>query len=342
MGKKEEKNTQNEMSEGIFSGVNLKQRIPQIVEEISKKTGFKPDQILSESSWWNESTGVGAFHFNGKYKGKDVVLKVQGVKPETSEIKMIEGFSDQNTSKVIRPPHLYYTLPWNDEKQYEAYILENVGLTTVVGLPTNEKQVAEFFSLFQEYREKCRNKPWLKKPAKNISDLVDMRFKKWSEASIKVFPTHPLRLDGDKKIINKAVEILKSGYKDIDWEFQHGHFSARDLFKVKGGVIVLSNLYWSWRTPYYDLIFGYHWFMYDLAEVKNISPQKIEDQRKVWLDQIDKLGKDKKLLKLALLERAAAGLNLDALSVNTISPVAEHLVKQTRKITNELIQELSG
>ena len=40
----------------------------------------------------------------------------------------------------------------------------------------------------------------------------------------------------------------------------------------------------------------------------------VERQREIWLNNIYSLANDKHLLKLALLERAAAGLNLDALS----------------------------
>src|SRR3989344_5981790 len=98
---------QNEVWSGLNSGADLKERIPQIVDEISKKCAFVPDKILSTSSWWNQSTGVGAFHFSGKFNGKSSALKVQGVKPATSEVYMINSFAKQNKSKIIRPPNVY-------------------------------------------------------------------------------------------------------------------------------------------------------------------------------------------------------------------------------------------
>jgi hypothetical protein len=85
--------------------------------------------------------------------------------------------------------------------------------------------------------------------------------------------------------------------------------------------------------------------MYHLADVDKISVQEVEEQRLLWLNTIENLPeiqgeKNQRLLKLALLERAAAGLNLDALSIDPTKPMAEYLVTSTRKILQELIMDL--
>ena len=80
--------------------------------------------------------------------------------------------------------------------------------------------------------------------------------------------------------------------------------------------------------------------MYDLSGVEGITPDHIEAERKMWLEKITSIATDQRVLKCALLERAAAGLNLDALSVDTKMPTAKHLVERTREITSELIKEL--
>jgi hypothetical protein len=81
--------------------------------------------------------------------------------------------------------------------------------------------------------------------------------------------------------------------------------------------------------------------MYDLVNAKDMTPDLVEEQRNLWLNKIYLVAKDKVLLKYALLERAAAGLNLDALSVDTNKPISKYLVTQTRNIVKELIEELS-
>ncbi|MFV1917253.1 MAG: hypothetical protein ACC618_02120 [Patescibacteria group bacterium] len=340
----EKKRKQNIIARKVLEESDLAEREKQVVAEISKETGFTPSNLLGRSAWWG-SKHIGAFHYLGKFEGMEAVLKVQGVRPETSEIFMISSFAKQNRSKIIRPPQLYTTLPWDDQKRYEALIMEHVGDRTIVNVPTDETELEEFFELFAEYRKNCRNTPWLEMPEETIGKAVKQRFTEWRKASFKVYPEHPFREDNDKKLIDAAVEVLIKGYSNISWEFQHGHISDSDYYKVGSQVVLLSNLYWGFRAPFYDSIFAYHWFMYHLADVKNITPEKVEKQRELWLSRIHKLPEAKgennqKLLKLALLERAAAGLNLDALSVEPDKPLAEYLVRSTRDWVKKLVEEV--
>ena len=329
---------QNYIAESFLQGSDLDKRFDQIILEISNETGFNPSGIISTSNWWGSKT-FGAFHCWGKFQNKRAVLKVQGVKPETSEVEMIESFEAQNQSRIIRPPKLYAVIPWSDERKYEALIMEDVGDKKILNEPTNGKEVKRFFETFREYREKCRNKPWLVRPDMSIGEIIRTRFEKWRKSSYEIYPDHPLRRTHDAKLIDQAIGILAEKYRGVDWEFQHGHLSDGDVFEVSGGqVVVLSNLYWSWRAPCYDAIFAYHWFIYHLSEIDGILPEKIEKQKNLWLEEIFRLfGRHNQLLKLALLERAVAGLNLDALSMNPNVPIAKYLVEKTRTDVEELM-----
>lgn len=321
---------QNTISHGLFDKTNLADRIESIVSELSKTSGFLPIKLISKSAWWG-SKEIGAFHYSGKYNGKNVVLKVQGVKPNTSEVLMINSFEKQNKSKIIRPPKIFWSQGWNDEKKYEAFILEQVKSNSIVSVPTNQEEVTKFFKIFDEYRINCLRKAWLQKPSMDIGSNNNEQFNKWREASFKIYPHHELREDSDQLLIDKAINKLKKGYQKVDWEFQHGHLSDGDFYEdEKGRIVVLSNLYWSWRAPYYDLIFAYHWFMYHLSNIDKISEKNVEEQRQLWLEEINKRASNKELLELALLERAAAGLNLDALSMNPKKAISKYLVNKTR------------
>lgn len=339
------KHRQNLISEGVFQNSNLGKREKEIVSEISQITSFKPQKLLKRSAWWG-SKHIGAFHYLGKFKSKRAVLKVQGVKPTTSEIYMIQSFRQQNKSRIIRPPFLYASLPWDNKRQYEAIILEDVGSQKIINIPINEAEVSRYYQLFAEYRQNCRSNPWLIKPNKSISSYTKDNFNKWRKASFKIYPTHPYRQKGDTNLVNKAVSLLIEGYKGINWDFQHAHLSDGDLYQVEKQVVILSNLYWSWRAPLYDAIFAYHWFIYHLADT-NLSQKEVEKQRDLWLEKIYQLPqaqskKNKKLLTLALLERAAAGLNLDALSVDIKKPLAKYLVNSTRNRLKKLISEIKN
>ncbi len=332
---------QNEVSHLYLQGSDLNQREEAVLKDACQKTGFVPEKITSRSSWWG-SREIGAFFASGNYHGQDATLKIQGVKPTTSEVYMIQAFTKANKSKLVRPPKLYAFLPWNEEKRYEALILEPVE-KRVLNTLTNKEELNNFFAAYRDYRQNCLGSPWLEKPSETISQRVADNFKKWREASFKLFPTHPFRKNGDLNLIDKAVEVLVKGYQNVEFEFQHGHFSEGDLYEKSDQIILLSNLYWGWKPPLYDAVFGQHWFLYHLADVKDVTPEIVGEQRKLWFERIENLETVKqnpRLYKLALLERAAAGLNLDALSVNQKSPIAPYLVTETRKKVMTLIKAL--
>ncbi len=334
---------QNEISLKFLEGSDLLEREQDVLKDASQRTGFIPTKLLQRSSWWT-SKEIGAFHYLGNYKGKEAVLKIQGIKPETSEIYMIESFARTNKSKILRPPHLYASLPWDDERKYEALILEYVDGERIISTPTNNSEVDKFFELYKDYRANCLNIPWIDKLNETISQKIEKNFSKWRDSSFKLYPSHPLREEGDKDLIDEAVKILIREYQRVEPEFQHPHLTESDLMQMSDQVVVGSNLYWGWRAPLYDAIFGYHWFKYHLADVENITVDKVAEQISLWLSRIESLPEVKenqKLFKLAMLERYTAGLNLDALSVDLKSPVAKYLVDFTREGVKNLISELS-
>ena len=259
---------------------------------------------------------------------------------------MINSFAEANRSATLRPPYLYESLPWDEEKSYEVLVLEFVDDHRIIQTPTTEVQVKRFFELYRDYRKNCLHSPWVDKPEGTISAGIVHKFKKWREISYKIYPEHPLRKDGDNDLIDDAVKTLEVGYKGVEPEFMHGHFSEGDLYQVGDHVVVLSNLYWSWRQPLYDAIFGYHWFMYHLNTVDGITPDEVERQRAIWFSEIEALpqvqsDEGKRLLNLALLERAAAGLNLDGLSSDLNKPISNYLMEVTRVQIKSLLKELS-
>ena len=338
------KRNQNEISLGYLKGNNLHTREKEVLKDASEKIGFIPDTLVGRSAWWGSSE-MGAFHYKGIYEGKKAVLKIQGVKPNISEREMISAFSKTNKSKVVRPPRLYAYLPWDEEKKYEALVMEFIDGKRLIQVPTKASQIEKFFEIYRDYRKNCRRNPWVDKPEKTISESIVDRFTKWREMSFKIYPNHPLREEGDNVLVDTAVRKLIKGYEGVQPEFVHGHLSDRDLYQMGDEVVVLSNLYWSWRAPFYDGIFAYHWFIYHLSDVKGITPKEVERQRNIWLKQINSLpgtqsGEGKRLLKLALLERAAAGLNLDALSTDCDKPISAYLVEATREQVKNLLENL--
>lgn len=344
--KKTKKSQAVRLDKSFISGADMSAKEKEILADIISRTGFKPKKVIWRSSYWGTAQ-IGAVHYQGTFKGEPSVLKIQGVKPEISEIYMVEQFAAQNRSQVIRPPKLFATILWDEAKHYEALIMEHVTGKKVLqsGKLQSRKNISKFFDYYQEYRENCLpQEPWLSQPGEvdwdqNLQNLIS--------ASKKAYPNHPFREPTDERFVTKAAGLLTKIYQNVSLEFIHGHFSVEDLVYQNKEVVLFSNLFWKWKHPFYDAVFGYHWFMYELAHVKGIKPVQVEKQRKIWLSELSSLPwakkspKNKKLLKAALLERAIAGLIIDSFLVDPKKPIAEYLTQSTREQIEKLSRELS-
>lgn len=332
-----------DLKRDFMGGADMSGREERILREIAEKTGFVPEKVIWRSSYWGTGQ-TGAVHYLGQYEGEKTVLKIQGVKPEISEIEAIENFSKQNRSKIIRPPKIKFALPWSDEMDYEALILEYAGGSRILSskeLQTNEN-IRRFLFYYQEYRKNCLpKKPWLPKSEK--PDFAK-ELEKLKQISLKAYPDHPWRKLIDNDLLFQAVAFLNRFYSEINLTFLHGHFSVEDLIFKNDEVILFSNLFWQWEYPFYDAVFGYHWFMFTLAEVPGIKSEEINKQRSLWLGSLDKLStgeQDRRLLKAALLERAIAGVVLDSLLMDSSKPISLYIFQSTLDEVNRLLRELA-
>jgi len=309
------------------------------------KGAFAPQRLLWRSDYFGTGK-IGAFHYGGTYKGKPAVLKIQGARPLISERWMIEQFARQNQSKIIRSPQIFDTISWSDEKGYEAIIMEWVTGKKVLSSKKLLKrdEIENFFKIYEEYKLKALTQAWLPKPP--ISSAI--RFDKLRTVAAQVKPKSVLRRPQDLELVQRAENVLGKILDQTDLEFQHGHFSAEDLIIQGDQVVIFSNLFWKWTLPFADAVYAYHWIIYTLAEVEGITLEKIELQRKLWLEEILQLPQVKNdrqriLLNAALLERAVAGLLVDSLAyIGETNPVAEHMVSATRAEVKRLLIELQA
>jgi hypothetical protein len=103
---REQPHKQNSMIAGFHLESDLLEREESIIKEVSEFTAFQCQRRLGYSSWWG-SERIGAFHYLGHYQGNQAVLKIQSVRPNTSEACMLELFASQNQSSQIRTPVVY-------------------------------------------------------------------------------------------------------------------------------------------------------------------------------------------------------------------------------------------
>lgn len=334
---------QNNVSQMRTQGIDLKIRKQEVLQDIISLTEFIPDEKQLRQSEWLTTGKVGAIHLPGVLEGKRTVLKIQGTKPSVSEAFMISSFNKQNKSKIIRPPKLYKHLDWNEDKQYEALFLEEVkGECVITGHPSQEVQLNEFFDLYKEYRANCLTSAWIEKPKQfSYRDI----FANWREAIKDKFDIDRFKEEGDEKLISQGIEILEKTFTVDDLEFMHGHFQPGDLIKTQNGeVILFSNLFWSWRIPFYDAVFAYHWWTLGMEHAENLNEALWREEQKKWLQNIYALpnvkGREKQLI-LALLERVVAALTVDRFMMDQEKSSAELITKLKREELQSLLRELS-
>ena len=334
-----------ETGDALLAHEDVREREQEILADIKSKTGFDVDEVIWRSDYLGTGR-IGAINYRGSYEGKSAVLKVQGVKPALSEFFMIGEFRKQNKSKTIRPPHIYRHLPWDQDRQYEAFLMESVigGKVVESGKLLTGAEIAPFFEIYKEYKRNCITKPWLPRPTQ---DTMDELVKRVKELMKEVKPNSPLRQPGDFDLAMEAVAVLKEVWKDEGLEFVHGHFSVEDLMRQDNEVVLFSNLFWKWKNPFYDLVFGYHWEMYSLGRVAEITLDLVDSQRMMWLTIIrqtaDEIRPDRGrvLADAALLERSIAGLLLDGHAyLDEKTQIAKYLIEETRKQLVSLTEAL--
>jgi len=345
-----EKLAQNDISDMRTLGEDLAPRWQNLLTEIAQETGFIPDwNRIRKSVWWKtEKVGAVSCHGTIQKDGEvlPAVLKIQGTKPQTCEVDMINAFASQNKSNIIRAPKIYAHLPWDQEKQFEAFVAEDVnGKVIVDHRPAFDEELEEFFRLYEEYRTNCRNSPWI---AKGQQKSYREKYEAWRAAVGNILEKDKFGLPEDEHLVASAVEILEKNIGDDDLEFVHGHLTPGDLLKIsEDEVVIFSNLMWGWRVPFYDAVFGYHWHMLGMERTENLTEELWLKERDRWLEKIFGISEVKsnseniKFVKLALLERAMPALMADRFMMDQTKPSAGLITKLVRKELQKLISELS-
>ncbi len=306
----------NKIVEKYFTQTDFSKRETEVLEQVSSTTGFVPQQLLFRGMIYDPDK-VGSIIYKGIYQGKDAVLKLQGLQPEIDESDILIAFAKQNKSKKIRLPYLYTYKKWDKEDGYGYLITEYLTAPRIYEMPdVTDKQIKLFCTFYQEYKTHCLNKPFVPTPTENAIEFVIRRVDMWQKIAY------------HKKIVleripQKKIEALMGEYKTYmskhllpDMVFCHGHVSGADIFYDEKEFILLSNLYWSYRPLYYDLVFGLHWCLQAFRD-KEITYEKYIDYVENWLQHLYKIPvvsndpKAKEQINCMLLERTMGAILID-------------------------------
>lgn len=245
---------QNHITGQYFSQRDFSLRAADILDRVCHDTGFKAEQEIFRGYIYDRDK-VGSLIYRGAWRGKSVVLKLQGLKPELDEGTILKSFAAQNRSQLVRLPALYVHVPWSDELGYMYLISEYVAAPRIFVPPTaTAEQMTEFCRFYQEYRTNCVCEPWIQVPKNSALEFTLARMRHWLKIC-----THKNRID--REILtprcSRFATLAERCLRDENLVFGHGHLMADNILKQPDGrYVLLSNLDWGWRLPWYDLAFN--------------------------------------------------------------------------------------
>ena len=108
--------------------------------------------------------------------------------------------------------------------------------------------------------------------------------------------------------------------------------SIATLNQIKEEVLVRHENFGSFRKDIWNELYG------------QVTSEQIDEQKQMWISEINKVPSneiEKRLVKLAYLERSTASLNLDSLSIDPKKDISKYLVNQARKDVVTLLDELN-
>lgn len=304
------------VSDDYFKKIDLSSQKDNIFDDLKKIPNLAfLKKTVWESRYWGKR--IGAFQIEGNFKFKKnkitpVIIKIQGSKPLISEAKIIEKLS-LIKDKKIRFPRIVFYQPWNPKKKYEITVFEKINADFIVKphkLSTNQ-QIKEFFFAYQTYQNFSKKiTPFIEKPKEKIN-YFDL-FLKWRKIRLENYLQFLISKKEDDWLL-KLAKRLDFIFKKNPLFFQHCHLSIYDLKKKNGKFCLFSNLFWGWRWRFYDAVFGFIWYLLGISFYKN---NEVLSQIKIWENFIMKINKNDQKVKIALIERYLAALNLDILMIN--------------------------
>lgn len=255
--------------------------------EIAARTGFRAGREIFRGQIYDRDK-VGSLIYQGWWRNKPAVLKIQGLRPEVDEIDIINRFNKQNKSRSVRLPLLYGGLKWNKKTGYGYLLLEHIDAPKIYQPPfANRSQIKDFCRLYQEYKSRCLKKPLFKKePAeRNSAVFIMQRLAHWR----KVAESKGITTKNTEDIISRFQSLVRRHMPTIKMEFMHGHFTYDDIYKISGNKYVLmSNLFWSYRPEYYDAVFHLWAGLKSIRDLK-ITLKKVIGYLNKWLVEYKKM-----------------------------------------------------
>jgi len=304
----------NKITEKFFTQADFSRREKEVLTEVTQETGFQVEREIFRGFIYDRNK-VGSLIYRGTWQGKAAVLKLQGLRPEVDEEKMIRHFDAQNQSQLVRVPELYTHFSWNEKRGYGYLITEYIDAPKIYQIPfATSAQMQDFAHFYQEYRTSALTRSWLEPETLDSLAFTIKRVNHWrkiSESKKILKPKDYL------PYLKRFTDLAEKHLKTVKMVFCHGHLTANDVFKLADGrFVILSNLLWSYRPECYDLAFNLWACTKDIRDL-NYTFKDLLGYVGKWLSvyrQIPVVKKDKdfeRKMATAMLERCIGVIVVD-------------------------------
>ena len=266
------------------------------IKEVLRKTGFVAEKEIFRGEiiyTGGKKPVTGSILLKGTYEEKPAVLKIQGLKLESSEVEIIKRFEHQNKSKIIHAPTIYRSKGWNAKMGYGFFIMEHVDAPHIYELPfATAPQMRDFSRFYQEYKTKAITKPWIKPEASNtypnalsnnkgtLSSIIDSveKWRKNAEAKGR------LQFEDHAPYTFRFYQLAAKYVPKIKTEFMHRELTQQHIFKLDDGTYKLfSNILWGYRLQWADLSYNI-WFNLLNIRSNDYTPKEVIDYTEKWFD----------------------------------------------------------
>ncbi|MFH1427336.1 MAG: hypothetical protein ABIG60_02300 [Patescibacteria group bacterium] len=254
------------------------------------------------------------------YNNKPAILKIYHEDRITDEPLALKYYSKINTSKILLAPKLYKYEIISSKKGW--LIMEKINGKTLKS-PLNKKGRQEFLKLFLIYR---KNFP--KKSYKNLNLVENLkaneyhiyRINKWLKMANERQAEDKLNLLKENEFISryrKVINLINKEFKNRRMVLCHGHFKAKEIFKINDNKYYLSDFGHTKMYPEgYEFAFII-WADYLIPGNWRLNYQEWKKGIDNWIKDLDPIAKKLKikkfstLIKTSLAERALGTILAD-------------------------------
>ena len=271
-----------------FNKHTFADRVQDIIDELTQMLHFRIDRPLFRGTVYGPSR-LGSIIYKGMWKKKDAILKIQGLKLQRDEKKLIDGFLDQNESAHIRMPHIFKHKPWDSTRGYGYTLMEYIPDPPLMTPEPSETEINEFLKFFTELKTRAIANPWIEQTEYEQSSvrLVRHRIAQWvaiakERGHFDIVALAPR--------IQQFNELLEKMTHELPMEFMHAHMTGREVRKhnASGQYILFANLYWGWRPKWYDCAFVV-WNILRNPESPLMNETQTMDCITMWKEQFEAL-----------------------------------------------------